>query len=37
MGYKCVRLSLQEKSVNVYLTVLPAGSHDDTRWLSLNE
>ncbi|CAN0497226.1 unnamed protein product, partial [Ectocarpus sp. 12 AP-2014] len=27
----------QEKSVNVYLTVLPAGSHDDTRWLSLSE
>lgn len=28
---------LQEKSVNVYLMVLPAGSQDDTRWLSLNQ
>eukprot|EP00752_Nemacystus_decipiens_P010050 g8960.t1 len=27
----------QEKSVNVYLMVLPAGSHDDTRWLSLSQ
>ncbi|CAM9157600.1 unnamed protein product, partial [Laminaria digitata] len=27
----------QVNGVNVYLTVLPPGSHDDTRWLSLSE